>query len=150
MNRYVQKLEITEIKTEVLDNCFECNQVVKINENLSNIKILHQNISLNKNFTEFLCYLAEFYYQPECIILRKTWNINHESLFNIPGYTKFYNHGRYNQNDGVIIYILVNIKHEHKQITLPDDISISLPNLEINETKVKLLSVCRSPESCRI
>ena len=82
---------------------------VKHLENTRNgLVIIHLNIcSIFKHFEELLILIHELKYYPDVIICTETKKID-INLYNIQGYTAYYNNGNINQNDGVITYIKMN------------------------------------------
>ncbi|KAJ8939952.1 hypothetical protein NQ317_006929, partial [Molorchus minor] len=100
MDPYIRDFKVNTIKTELVSNLDECNQVLKINDHNCNIKLLHNNIrSIGKNLEEFKCYLKQLTTDVECIVLTETWQVADLDLCHIEGYDILYNEGTYNQND---------------------------------------------------
>lgn len=87
MDPFIRNYRIKNIYTEVLENINEVNEVLSINGNFVNFKIIHLNIrSIQKNFEELEAFLSEFTSEFECIALSETWKIENIQLFQLRGY----------------------------------------------------------------
>lgn len=147
MNPYIRDFTVSEIKTESVLTCNECDQVVKINEETPNFKVLHSNIrSIKKNLNEFECYLNQFSYKPDCIILTETWQIQDLTLHNIEGYNVIYNNSIYNQNDGIVIYIKSDYEFSHNIVALTNNNIVSVCVKYFNKD-ICIVAAYRSPST---
>lgn len=148
MDPYIKNFQIETIKTETVANCDEGNQVLKVNNNFSNFKLLHNNIrSINKNFDEFKTYIQQFDFDFECLVLTETWEIPDPELYQINGYNLIYNNGNYNQNDGTVIYVKSDIEFCFDIITLGDNKLIEV-KASFQDKKIIILCFYRPPSSC--
>lgn len=106
MDQYIRDFTVNTVETFTLRDCEEFNKIMKVNNEFSNFKIVHNNIrSINKNFDEFRLFLSNIDSDVDCVVLTETWIVDDPELFNITGYNLFYNEGRLNQNDGTFVYV---------------------------------------------
>lgn len=114
------------------------------------INILHINIrSIRKNFNGLLAFL-EAYNVKYCdvIVLSESWQIANDQMFNIPGYTMFYNNADINKNDGTIVYIRSNLSFEVDTIKLHySRVTVSRVKLNVNNMLFSLYCMYRPPSS---
>lgn len=102
MNDYIRDFSENEIFTFEMVNSSDVNKFLNKNKNFT---IFHTNIrSIQKNFGQLEVTLDEFESVFDIIVLSETWRIGNDDLFNIKDYTKIYNNGNINQNDGVMVY----------------------------------------------
>lgn len=73
---------------------------------------------MSKNFNELEVILSEFNDIYDVIVLTETWVISNENLFNLKSYTKIYNKGTVNKNDGVMVYVKNRYKSEAKIVNI--------------------------------
>ena len=74
--------------------------------NIDNLTILHLNIrSLNANFNLLETFLESLKIKPKVLICTESWILQHYQLFNLQGYKMYYNFGKLNKADGVVMYI---------------------------------------------
>lgn len=79
----------------------------------SRIRIFHMNIrSLNRNHNELLVLLTEIKCTVDVIVLTECWLSKVSNVPSIPGYTSYCTNVNYNQNDGVVIYVVNNLQCE--------------------------------------
>ncbi|KAJ8974990.1 hypothetical protein NQ317_013406 [Molorchus minor] len=138
MNSYIRDFLVTEIKTETLVSCEECNEVNKINEKTQILKF---------SILIYVCYLEKFTIKPDCIVLTETWKILDIELYNIQGYNIIYSESMYNQNDGTVVYIKSDIMFSHEIIALSNNnlLRIDIKHLE---KKICVLAMYRPPSTC--
>lgn len=67
------------------------------------------------------------------------------NLFKLNGYRHVYNEGRYNRNDGTIVYVRENINFEHENIQLGEITAIDL-NIQNNNERIRLTAIYKSPK----
>lgn len=148
MDPYIRDFTLNTVKTEVVSTCAEGNQVLNINNNLPNFKLLHNNTrSINKNLDELKCYLTQFTFNFECIVLTETWQIQNLDLFKLNGYDTIYNKGVINQNDGIIIYIKSDLEFSHKVIELENNNRIIEIILNCHHKTFLIIAIYRSPSN---
>ncbi|KAJ8945847.1 hypothetical protein NQ318_009588 [Aromia moschata] len=148
MDQYIRDFDYDPIVTEKVENAYEANEVLKVNNKVCNFKIIHNNIrSLPKNIDEFNVFLHQFDSNFECIVLTETFKIPDLSLFNIAGYTTIYNEGNVNKNDGIVIYIKSDIQFSHEILQVG---SIKIINLKVTYlgNKIRILAIYRPPSTC--
>lgn len=97
-----------------LDNRTHMGQLVDREELLNQlgnkkklISVLHVNIrSVNRNMDSLLLLIRSFDLSTvDVIVLSETFQMPSIDNCNLDGYAIFYNHAKFNRNDGVIIYI---------------------------------------------
>lgn len=106
--------------SETLGNEFEINNSDLLNCKLKdfNTVILHVNIrSLNANLALLETYINNLIEKPLVIVCSETWNLIDENIYNISGYNIFYNKGKINKADGVVVFIKQNVEHTVETIT---------------------------------
>ncbi len=85
------------------------------------MKIFHLNISsLNRNFDKLCLFLSSIDVEFEIIILTETFKHDNfeKSPFAIKNYSMLYNHGDYNKNDGVVVYIRSDLQFNYNVVLL--------------------------------
>ena len=148
MDQYIRDFSLNTIETYTLSSCTEAKTILNVNSNVSNFKILHNNIrSLNKNLDEFKILLKNLEINFDCLILTETWKLDDPNLFGINGYDMIYNFGDLNQNDGTVAYIRSNLNYcyQIKQLN-----SMKLLQIVINvnkNTNFNIMAVYRSPST---
>lgn len=93
----------------------EFDTLEKLNEQLKmfTYNILHINIRrLNSNFAMLESYINCLSVKPHVIICSETWVLENCNLYNIDGYSIYYNEGSIDSADGVVIYVLNDIVHK--------------------------------------
>lgn len=76
------------------------------------IKILHLNIrSINKNFSYVLVLLSILQMRCDVVVLSECWLSKATSIPQIQGFTAYHTSNIINQNDGVVVYIRSDLKH---------------------------------------
>lgn len=146
MDDYID-FEVQKIKTFSLQTSEETKKVLKINDYNTNFKIIHSNIwRIACNFDEFQIFIEGLETQIECIVLTETHFIPDLSLYNIDGYWTVYNYGKFNQRDGVIVFIKSELYESHN---LFDFSGSSLIKIKANfENKTFIINAFyRSPAS---
>ena len=118
-------------------------------ESTNILNIIHINIrSINKNFENFLVYLESLSNTFDIIALSETWQIQCLSSFNIKNYRLFYSEGKFNQNDGVVVFVKDGIIIEnHKNIKYTDSTFLLL-NLKYQNLKFQLFLTYRIYSCC--
>lgn len=109
MSVYLNKTlsEYNKCETIVITDLNACNELLKN----SNLKIFNMNIrSLAHNFDELLILMSSIQQNKfDIIILTETFQISSLDNFNIPDYNIYYNQGKINRNDGVVVYTKTNL-----------------------------------------
>lgn len=117
MDPYIRDFPLPQIETFTLKDGHEANEILKINDNVNNFKILHLNIrSISKNLDELKIFLKGFDIKYDCIVLSETFQIFDTRLFAIEGYNLLYNNGKLNKNDGLVIYSRSDINYTYEII----------------------------------
>lgn len=148
MDQYIRDFTTNEIETITLDSLYQCNEVLQINKNNVNFKIIHNNIrSINKNINEFRCYLEQFSENMECMVLTETFQIHDINVFNIPGYNIIYNYGSINQNDGTVIYLKSDLEYNHETVTFTNGNKLILLKVKFQQKDIHILAGYRSPST---
>lgn len=148
MDSYIRDFEPTKVETFTLDSTFQTNEVLKINRNSQNFKLVHNNIrSMAKNLDEFKIFLTQFEFEFDCIVFTETRKIADCSVFNLPGYLLLYNEGNLNQNDGTIVYIKTEFYKHHEMIKFNGSVIIKL-EIEFYRNQIVIHSFYRSPSTC--
>lgn len=146
MNQYIRDFHVKTIETYSFQNYEEPKNVIQVNKNVENFKILHNNIrSINKNLDELKILLNNMEVDIDCIVLTETWKLEYPDLFNIEGYNMLYNCGEINQNDGVVAYIKSSLKFKYEVNKIG---KIKVLNITINFNKnhiIHIIAVYRSP-----
>ena len=129
-----------------LDSCEKVNAHIYAHSDNTDLKIIHTNIrSLNKNFEELEMLLHKLKCNFDIIVLSETWQIKDEMLYQLPGYSVYYNNSSVNQNDGVVMYVKSNINHSTKVITLGE---LAVLRVSINVLHpVAVTGIYRSPST---
>lgn len=84
---YVQNFVTENIEDYSLDSGYELSQILIVNKNNSNFKILHCNIrSLNKNIDEYKVFLSSLESEIDCIVFTETRIIDSLNIYSITGY----------------------------------------------------------------
>lgn len=136
--------EQDEVKTVIYGSTKDAfNDVV----NGCNLGVLHLNIrSIKKHFDEFLIYVESIKENIDIIVLSETWNVDAVSDFNIPNFTIYYNESKYNQNDGVILYIKNNISANVVNVSLTETNLLRF-SVEINKISLGFVASYRPPST---
>lgn len=145
MNQFIRNFEISKIETETVANSTQGNEILKINNNFLNFKILSSNIrSLAKHFEELEIFLSHFNEPFDCIVLTETWNIENINLYKIEGYDILYNKGHYNQNDGIVLYIKKGLIYNY-QIDKINNVSAINLNIQLLNFTINIIAIYKSP-----
>lgn len=149
MDQYIRDFEVNTTQTYTINNDNDCSEILKVNQDNFNFKILQMNIcSINKNLDEFKIKLKTLNSDVDCVILSETWEISDQRLFNINGYNLIYNESRYNKNDGVAVYIKDSLKYSYKIFPLLNEMKVLEIQLVLgNEQTMLLRAMYRSPNS---
>lgn len=147
MLEYVNDLEhYNKVDEIIISNCTDLNNVT-IQKLKEGVNFIHMNIrSLCKNYDEFVVFLESLNFSCDIIILTETWHIENIKDYNIVNYNMYYNESKFNQNDGVIIYINNKIlsKIEHKKLS---EVTISKIHFTLNEIKYNIFAIYRPPST---
>ncbi|KAJ8982402.1 hypothetical protein NQ317_017204 [Molorchus minor] len=87
----------------------------------------------------------QFTHRPEVIVLTETHQVEDLSIYNIKGYEIIYNDGKYNQNDGTIMYVKNDLEYNYKIINLSEKNRAILLNLMFSGKIIKILSLYKNP-----
>ena len=148
MDPYIRDFEIDTVCTERVSTIEEAGQVLNVNMNCKNIKILHNNIrSISKNFDEFKCYLHRLSPRPDCIIFTETFMIDDLSIYALDGYNILYNEGNYNKNDGTVIFIRIGLQYSHRVIQL-GQLRLLGVRFAYDGLNYEIVAAYRSPSTC--
>lgn len=102
MDPFIRDFKNNLLETVVFDKVQDCENIM--NKELK-FSILHVNIrSMAKNFEQLEVLLHQFRTDFDCLVLTETWQIAGIDIFKLNGYDIVYNEGRYNQNDGVVVW----------------------------------------------
>lgn len=139
MDPYIRNFNAKSVNTEVVLTASDANSVFEVNNNYTNLKLIHFNVrSAMKNFIQIEVFLDQFTEKFDCIILTETWHVPNVNLVQLKGYTLIYNEASYNQNDGTIIYIKNEI----------DNVDFTFQ--KISDTSVINLTFCLNGNSYNI
>jgi len=73
---------------------------------LNNYRILSLNIrGINANLNELIVFLTELNLNIDIIVLSETRQLECETCVSLPNYKTFYNFSKFNQNDGVVVFV---------------------------------------------
>lgn len=145
MNQFIMNFEISKIHTETVESVTQGNEILKINNNFLNFKVLNNNIrSLAKNIEDFEIFLSHFEERFDCIVLTETWKIGNINLHKIEGYDIIYNNGQYNQNDGIVIYIKNDLDYTY-QIDTINNVSVINLNIQLSKYTINIIALYKSP-----
>lgn len=147
MDSYIRDHHVEVINAELIKNVDDYNNN---NVLIENLKIFHLNIrSVKKNIDQLNIFLKQFREQFDLIILTETWNIQNTDLFKIPNYSLIYNAGHLNQNDGVLIFVKLNIEYnfEIRKIIDIDVINIIIPSGR-KDNDLIITALYRPPSTC--
>lgn len=112
-----------------------------------NFKIYHMNVrSVAKNIDKLFIFLHQLTTDFDVIILTETRQIDDHHIYNINGYTTFYNHGKLNQNDGIIAFVKNTLEVNMTIIKLGDVTAMKL--LIKEKFNVSIMAIYRSPSTC--
>lgn len=125
----------------VYNNLETFNKEINHNNNL----ILYLNIrSLNANFEKLLILIESLKIKPYIIVCTEVWNLSHYEYFSIKEYKMYYNFGKINKNDGVVIYIKEEVKHITEIIEI-ERLKILNTKVDLNNNKqLEITSLYRS------
>lgn len=116
MNSFIRDYDYKEVDTLIISDSIQYNNKFR---DVSGLKIFHTNIrSIDKNFDELKLFLRQFVHSFEIIILSETFQIDDLQPYKIPGYSIIYNDGKFNRNDGVVVYVKDCIKYESEVVSL--------------------------------
>lgn len=105
INSLLPENEHHEIKTKTAHSLENCNTYLN---KLDHLKIMQVNIrSVRENFDELKLLLEQLEIPLDIKILTEIWKIGDNTLYTIKGYDNVYNHGEFNQNDGVLVYVKI-------------------------------------------
>lgn len=144
----LQFTDVLETDNDVFT--YECNThsdlpIRSSDENL--LKIFQMNIrSIKKNFDNFLVLVESLHLDIDIFILTETRNIDNLNLFNIHGYTTFYSEGKFNQNDGVVVFARHNLNVTFRKEIYTEN-TFTIMNFEIDSYMFCVISVYRLPST---
>jgi len=132
-----------EPETLSLRYVHDCNSIFSKEVGIS---MFHLNIrSIKRNYDQLVVLLESFKIKFDCIVLSETWEVEDINHFTIEGYNTIYNHGHYNQNDGVVVFVKRELAVE--VIFDKTDNNLTFTNLNftfLNKT-VSILAIYRPP-----
>lgn len=147
MDVYIRDFKAESAKTYTVNTELECKEILNVNKQSSNFKVIHGNIrSLSKNLDEFKVLLCRMETRFDCIVLTETWQLPDCFLYNLPGYDMLYNNGDFNQNDGVVIYIKQDYDYKYEIVEM-DTIKLLKIKVKFGNSKFVISAVYRSPSS---
>ncbi|XP_031788781.1 uncharacterized protein LOC116417823 [Nasonia vitripennis] len=125
MEQHIDLIE--ELQKEVLQEEISYPDLKTLNKNLykNDSYILHLNIrSLNANFNKLEIFIKSLKIKPSIIVCTETWKMFNCQIFTLKGYKLYYNNGKINQNDGVVVYIQDGISETTEVIEIDAMISL--------------------------
>jgi len=101
------------VDTEVVEDADEYVKKTSNSEDKSILKVCHMNIrSLKKNHDELIIFLETLKVKNlNVIILSEVWTVERGGL-QIPGYVMYYDGASFNKNDGLVVYIKEELRHQ--------------------------------------
>lgn len=115
MEDWIRNEDITMDNTENIEDIKDI--VIKRYKQMG-LSLYYVNIrSLNKHFEELEIQIKKLDL-PDIVILTETFNISDINNYKIHNYFSYYNYSKLNKNDGVIVYIKSNLKHNVKIIEI--------------------------------
>lgn len=123
-------------------------QQIRIDLNDHLLSVMHFNIrSLNKNIDNLIIFLETYkLYYIDIIVLSETFQIDSIENCNIPEYQIFYNHAKYNKNDGTIILVKKHINVDFSYSLLPNaKATISRIKLQMANITIGLTATYKPP-----
>ena len=124
---------IEGLHNEIINTDYNCNDLSELNRCMAfeNEVVLNVNIRiLNANFHKLLVFLISVVMKPCIIVCTKTWNLEHNEYFNIPGYNMYYNNSKINISDVLVIYVSDYITETTEVLTIS--------NLKIINSKIAI------------
>lgn len=97
----------------------ECITLEMLNESIRDLNwlILLLNIRrLNINISSLEMYIANFSVKPQLIVCTETWLLENPYMYEIDNYKIYYNYGKINSADGVVIYVRTDVEHSVKVV----------------------------------
>lgn len=92
---------------QIFESVTQCNF---FKDPLNELNIIHVNIrSINKNYDNFLAYIASLQTEFDIMLLSETLAVYNLNDFQINNYDIYYNNSRNNKNDGMVIYVRSNL-----------------------------------------
>lgn len=111
----------------------------------SSLKILHLNIrSYYKNFDSFLVFLEGIKTKLDIIVLSEAWIDSDKKITLLQGYNHYCTTENWNRNDGLVIYVKLEISAECTEITLGQASGLVL-DFNLRGRHYNLVSTYRSP-----
>lgn len=142
MNSYVREYQNENFVTEVIGDAEDLKKYA-IDKDFT---ILQMNIrSILMNFAEFTLFLEHSTHKFDILILTETFQIDELELFHLSGYNCIYNEGKYNRNDGIVVYVREDIKHSSR-IVMIGEIAAIETDVGEKDQKVKITSIYKSPQ----
>lgn len=142
--------ELDRLDNKMQDS-IDCELIAPIiNQNQKILNIIHFNIrSIHKNFDNLIAFLQAYNLSfCDIIILSECWAVDDVDLYNINKFSKNYDHGNLNKNDGTIIYIRQTVNASYDSIKLKrSGATISKINFSINNISYEVTCGYRPPSS---
>lgn len=140
----IQSYDITNCKyAETFD---EIQRELRGVSSFENLNIFCMNIrSLQKNYDELNILLHNSQNVYDLIILTETWQLSNTN-FQIQNYNLYYNSGKINQNDGVVVYIRSDLVPKVNLITL-NEITFSKIQFSKYNKSFNILACYRPPST---
>lgn len=138
-----QAIEIENIKT------FETIMEEKKSIDSNSINILSLNIrSINRNFDVFMLTIANTLQNIDIIVLSEAWLLGRNfapNEFHIQGFKSYSTIKNKNQNDGVVIYVRINLDYVVEEF-LSDNVSGFIVHIKRNNKSMAIIAFYRPPQ----
>lgn len=148
MNQYIANLENINNITSFTAYDIENSKNYLLNNNSSDVNsfyLMHTNIrSLAKNYESLELFVNAYKNLYDVIILSETFNITNKENFCLDNYEIYYNSGKINKNDGVIIYVKKLLEHQVNIVGFSDLKFLRL-TLTIHNKKIGITGIYRPP-----
>lgn len=141
MDDFIKNYQNEDYDTIVID---DLKSIEFMNKN-KKLKIMQMNIrSMQMNFNEFELFLQSTRADLDIIVLIETFQLEDPKLFSLNGYHQIYNGGKYNINDGTVVYIEETIDIQHSIVRIGKIKALEL-DIHYQERNLKLTAMYKSP-----